>query len=126
MDKVSYRKYVSFINCITDILKDYDISVKYNGYSYIIDAVMIIIDLKRFDIRLVNDVYPYIRQKYALKSEATVEHNIRNAIKMAYIKCHTEFSDSRMMNYDKKPTNKQFLLSVSNDVFHKMRVDSMS
>lgn len=123
VDRNTYRVYVSFINAITVVLKDFGICIKNNGYAYIIDAVMLIIDQNRLDIRLGSDIYPFIRIKYDLSSDAIVEHAIRNAIKSAYSRRHKDEGASRMLNYNKKPTNKQFLLTVTHEVCRKMCSD---
>lgn len=119
----AYRKYVSFIFSISDILEDFGIPVKNNGYAYIVDAVMIIMDQNRLDIKLENDVYPYIRKKYGLNETNVVEHNIRNAIKSAFLKCKRDKVQNRMVKYEKKPTNKEFILMVTHEVCSAMCKD---
>lgn len=123
IDTDAYRKYVSFINAITKILEEFDINKRYNGYAYIIDAVMLIIDQNRLDIRLGDDVYPYIKEKYGLNSASLVEHNIRNAIKSSYVRYQKGKSISRMNLYNSKPTNKEFLVAVTHDVCRRMCKD---
>ena len=116
VDPETYRRNVAFISAITKVLEEFDINKKNNGYAYIIDAVMIIIDQNRLDIRLGDNVYPYIKSKYSLNSIAIVEHNIRNAIKSAYNRSKKGNSISRMNSYEKKPTNKEFLITVTHEV----------
>lgn len=123
VDVNAYRKYVSFINAITHILDEFDINKRNNGYAYIIDAVMLIMDQNRLDIRLGDDVYPYIKEKYGLNSAALVEHNIRNAIKSSYLRHKKGKSISRMNLYNSKPTNKEFLVAVTHDVCRRMCSD---
>lgn len=122
----AYKKYVSFINAITHILDEFDINKKNNGYAYIIDAVMLIIDQNRMDLRLAKDIYPYIKIKYKLTNISTVEHNIRNAIKSAYKRCKNGTKNSRMIKYLHKPTNKEFLFTVAHDVCSRMCNDLIS
>ena len=43
-------------------------------------AVMLIIDQRSMDIKLNNDIYPYVADKYDFNKASTVEHNIRNAV----------------------------------------------
>ena len=120
VDKNLYKTYVKFINAITDILRTYDIRITHIGYVYIIDAVMIIMDLNRFDISLCKDIYPYIRLKYSLNNESRIEHAIRNAIDAAYCRRSENTDCSRMIMFDKKPTNKQFLCMVSRELRSKL------
>ena len=123
VDRKLYRRYVSFISAITEVLKDYDINIKNKGYAYIVDAVLFIMDQNKLDIRLNDDVYPLIRRKYNLKNTAIVEHCIRNAIKSAYLRCHRGPVNSRMKDHAKKPSNKQFILAITHEVTHKMCTD---
>ena len=125
VDPDTYRKNIAFINAITKVLEEFDINKKNNGYAYIIDAVMLIIDQKRLDIRLGDNVYPYIKRKYNLNSVAVVEHNIRNAIKSAYNRSLKGISVSRMNRYGYKPTNKEFLITVTHEVCNMMYNDLM-
>ena len=122
---------LSFTSCQEDIYReDWDEMIwnteahtTQKDDAYIIDAVMLIIDQNRLDIRLGSDIYPFIRIKYDLSSDAIVEHAIRNAIKSAYSRRHKDEGASRMLNYNKKPTNKQFLLTVTHEVCRKMCSD---
>ena len=119
-DPDSYKKHASFTNAITEALKDFDISIKNNGYAYIIDAVKLIIDQNRLDLKMSDDVYPHIKSKYKLKSIGIVEHNIRNAIKSAYNRCHNLGLSNRMRHFKVKPSNKKFLLMLSDEVKSRM------
>lgn len=125
VDSETYKKNIAFIKAVTKVLEEFDINKRNNGYAYIIDAVMLIIDQKRLDIRLGDNVYPYIKSKYSLNSIAIVEHNIRNAIKSAYNRSLKGKTVSRMNKYDYKPTNKEFLITVTHDVCNRMYKELM-
>ena len=125
VDPDTYRKNIAFIRAITKVLEEFDINKKNNGYAYIIDAVMLIIDQNRLDIRLGDNVYPYIKSKYKLNNIAIVEHNIRNAIKSAFNRSRKGSCISRMSKYDYKPTNKEFLITVTHEVCSMMYNDLM-
>lgn len=118
-----YKRHVAFINNVSAVLAEFGIPVSTNGYQYIVDAVSIIIDLNNLDIKLRNDVYPYIKQKYSLNSSEAVEHSIRNAIKAAWLRCAISTVVCRMNLYEKKPTNKEFLYLVTQDVCRRMSAD---
>lgn len=115
-----YKRYTAFINAISAVLSEFGISMNNNGYSYIVDAVMLIIDQNRLDIKLRNDIYPYIKEKYSLNSSAAVEHSIRNAIRASFNKSKVNTEICRMNYYEKKPTNKEFLFIVTQDVCSRM------
>ena len=125
VDREDYEKYVAFTHAVTEVLEEFGIRVTANGYSYITDAIMLIIDQNRLDIKLIDDVYPYIKSKNHLNSTSTVEHNIRNAIKSAYIRSKAENIPNRMYTLSKKPTNKSFLFTVTQEVCGKMRRELM-
>lgn len=81
---------------------------------------MIILDLNTFDLRLNNDVYPYIAQKHRLGNIDVVEHNIRNAIKSAYRKNKNDPGSNHMYEFEKNPGNKRFLFHVAELVYIQM------
>lgn len=115
-----YERYVVFMKTITDMLNDFGIRISNNGYSFIIDAVMIIFDRRCLDLRLNNDVYPYIAYKYNYRNGSVIEHNIRNAINSAYVDNQKNPGSNRMAIFRKRPTNKEFLFYVTDGVCHKM------
>ncbi|MBR0400691.1 MAG: hypothetical protein IJH95_07770 [Mogibacterium sp.] len=120
ISKDEYKQYVAFSSAVTDILSDYGIDPGLSGYTYIEDAVMIILDLNTFDLRLNNDVYPYIAQKHRLGNIDVVEHNIRNAIKSAYRKNKNDPGSNHMYEFEKNPGNKRFLFHVAELVYIQM------
>ncbi len=120
ISKEEYRQYVAFSTAVTEILHDYGIDPGLSGYTYIEDAVMIILDLNTFDLRLNNDVYPYIAQKHRLGNIDIVEHNIRNAIKGAYMRNKDEPGSNQMFVFEKNPGNKKFLFHITELVYLKM------
>ncbi|MCL2054166.1 MAG: response regulator [Oscillospiraceae bacterium] len=76
-------------NIISDELGKIGVTRGMDGKNYIVDAVMIILDLmsnkmKLNNINLGKQVYPVIARKYK-KSAQTVEQGIRNAIKRAWL-----------------------------------------
>lgn len=124
--KEEYSRYVLFMKTITTILNDFGIHISNNGYSYIIDSVMVIMDLRSMDIRLSNDVYPHVARKYDFRKSTTIEHNIRNAIKSACLDYERNPGSNKMGIFGKRPTNKQFLLYVAEAVSRKMCEEMIS
>lgn len=125
-NKESYSRYIVFMNNITEVLNDFGIHISNNGYSYIIDSVMLIMDLKTLDLRLNSDVYPVIARKYNFERYTTVEHNIRNAIKSACLDNERSPGCNKMGIFGKRPSNKQFLLYVTEYVNRKMCEEMIS
>ena len=116
----AYEKYQAFYIPVSEALKDFGIRLEYNGYAYILEAVRIIVDRNTYDIRLKTDVYPHIAAKYNIRQPACIEHNIRNAIGVAY-RDNERNPGSNMMNvFERKPTNKQFLMYVADSVRRSM------
>ena len=116
----SYEKYQSFYIPATETLKEFGIRLKYNGYAYILEAVKILIERNTFDVRLNADVYPVIALKYHIDQADSIEHNIRNAIGAAY-RANERCPGCNMMKiFDRKPTNKQFLMHIADSVRYSM------
>ncbi|MBQ3291770.1 MAG: hypothetical protein IJH43_05290 [Mogibacterium sp.] len=125
-NKESYNRYIVFMKAITEVLNDFGIHISNNGYSYIIDSVMLIMDLRTLDLRLKTDVYPVIARKYDFKKYTTIEHNIRNAIKSACLDNERHPGANKMDIFGRRPTNKQFLLYVTEYVSRKMCEEMIS
>ena len=126
IDPEAFKWYVSISITISHVLDEFDIKRKYNGYSFITDSIMLIIDLRRLDIVLGDDIYPHIRKKYKLSNKSLVEHNIRNAINTSYKRYKEGISASRMSMFSKKPTNKEFLFTVTHEVCNRMCMELLN
>ena len=126
LSREEYSRYVTFMNSITRKLNEFGIHINNNGYSYIIEAVMIIIDMKTLDIILRNDVYPYVALKHDYKRCSAIEHNIRNAIKSACLDYERNPGINNMGIFGKRPTNKQFLLYITECVYRDMCSEMIS
>ena len=115
-----FAAYYEFLNSSTSVLNDFGIHIGTNGYSYLIEALKIIIDRERYDVRMKTDVYPLIAVKHGLKKYDPVEHNIRNAINTAYEDHLKQPGCNRMELFPKRPTNKQFIIYAADEVFKKL------
>lgn len=111
-----YGRYYGFLETITSVLGEFGIHIGNNGYSYIIDAVKIIIDRKTYDMRLKTDIYPLIATRYRVTNQNAVEHSIRNAINIAYEDHIRDPQCNGMGIFSRRPTNKQFLVYVADTV----------
>ena len=112
----SYEKYNSFYIPASNALKEFGIRIDYNGYAYIMEAVKIIIERDTLDVRLSSDIYPVIAKKYHVRKNDCIEHNIRNAINVAYRDNLRRPGCNGMKIFTRKPTNKQFLMYLSDRV----------
>ena len=115
----AYLRYINTLKIITDELNKFGIHLGNNGYSYIIDAVMIIAERNSLDVVLSKDVYPVLAYRYRSTSPSVIEHNIRNAIKTAYIDNETQPGINKMGCFRKRPTNKEFLIYLSEIVWNR-------
>jgi hypothetical protein len=117
-----YRRYTAFRFTIINELNEYGIPSDFCGFSYIADAILIIIDYNSYNFTLINDIYPAIKMKYKLRSSDIVEHNIRNAINKAYMMNASRPGINKMIFFERKPGNKKFLIHITERVIRKMRV----
>lgn len=104
---------------INEVLNECMISIKSIGHQYMKDAVSIISEHGSQNLCFSKDVYPRIAARHRDCTAAKVEHSIRNAIDAAYraiLKHSKHCGDSLMHSFDKKPSNKQFLLRVTHEV----------
>ena len=109
--------YYEFLNSSTSVLDEFGIHIGTNGYSYLIEALKIIIDRERYDVRMKTDVYPLIAAKQGIRRNDPIEHSIRNAITTAYNDNLKSPGCNRMSIFVKKPTNKNFIIFASDEVF---------
>lgn len=114
-----YLRHVNTLKMITDSLKEFGIHLGNNGYSYIIDAVLLIAEKNTLDIVLNKDVYPVLAYRYKTSSPAVIEHNIRNAIKTAYSDNENKPGINKMTCFRKRPTNKEFLIYLAELVWNR-------
>lgn len=118
--KDEYKMFAAFETAVSEVLEEYGIHRNNIGYTYMIEAVKIIVDVSSLDLQLNNDVYPLIASKYGLNGTSAVEHGIRNAICAAYRDYENHRGADRMKAFDRRPSNKSFLFRVTEDVCHRM------
>ena len=124
-----FSRYCIFVSLINKVLMEFGLHMGNNGYMYISDSVKIMIDQKNHDLRLKSDIYPLIAVKHHVKSQAAIEHSIRNALNAAYednIRCP---GINKMGIFRKRPTNKQFMVYAADAVLRcvcESRVDRVS
>lgn len=111
-----YKRYHEFIDTVTCILNDFGIHIGCNGYSYIVEAVKLIVDRQRYDVRMKSDIYPRIAEKFRITNQGAVEHSIRNAINTAYEDQIKNPKCNMMGMFGEKPTNKRLILHIADKV----------
>lgn len=118
IDAGIYEKDIRLIRAINEVLDENLINVKCLGYTYLREAAFIITDLRSLDVCLDKDVYPLISDKYRIDDKRNIEHCIRNALDSAYRTYLAGNSDHTciMQNFDRRPTNKPFILQVVREV----------
>ncbi len=106
------------IECdLTTLLIDMGIPASLSGYTYLREAIHLVIDMGTSpDGMLSKRVYPVIAKKYG-KSMASVEKAIRTAIETAWIRGRTDILD-RLFGYTVsaqrgKPTNTEFIAMIA-------------
>ena len=90
-----------------------------SGFSYIIEAIKIIVLNNNIIGTLQHDVYPVIAMKFNTNA-VNVERNIRNTIESGASKCkdfsHCELKEMRLEH--KKLTNRQFLTLLADKIYN--------
>ena len=106
------------MKAIHDLLNECSVNIKSRGYTYIKDAVCIIIDHGTLDVCLSTDIYPHIARKHNISTIARIEHNMRNSIDAAYhlYMKQDDKCSPLMERFDSKPTVKEFLLHLKDEV----------
>ncbi len=126
-DSEKYRCYVILMGVIRELLDECRINISSNGYMYIQDCIITIFDQRTMNINLKNDVYPYVAFKNGVKDPATIEHSIRNALVAAYKLNETDVfhSSAILSSFEKRPTNKEFLLYMTREVYRRLWNESV-
>lgn len=127
VDSEKYRCYVFLVGVIRELLDECRINISSKGYLYIQDCVITIFDQRTMNIRFKTDVYPYVAFKYGIKDAANIEHSIRNAIVAAYKIYESDpyHSSTVMSSFGKRPTNKEFLLYMTSEVYRRLWHESV-
>jgi hypothetical protein len=127
VDSEKYRCYVAIICALREILDECKINIGCKGYIYIQDCVITIFDQRRMNICFKSDVYPYVAAKYGIRDIENIEHNIRNAIGAAYKLCLSDICQGSGIGkyFDKRPTNKEFLLRLTREVYRRVWNESV-
>jgi hypothetical protein len=121
-DASFYQQNIRLLGTISEVLDENCINIKNQGYTYLRDAICLIIDRKSLNICMIKDIYPYISDKHRTKSISIVEHSIRNSINSAYNTCKNKYPDKDcfMNSFEKRPTAKMFILRAVQEVSNRM------
>ncbi len=114
--KVEERKIYdsSWVKIIGEFLIQMGFSLKHEGYSIMIDAIIYILSNDCIVKKLNKDLYVYLANKYN-KKISCVEMNIRKSIKMAYER-------GKNFPFEYCPTNKEFITYATTELYDKIFV----
>jgi len=96
------------------VLNNFGISSKHKGFVYAVECIRLINTYGMDDFKMDSDVYPIVGEWYGVTPNS-VEHNIRNAINIAWDKAMSrgDFEKAPISFFQKKPTNIKFLKHVA-------------
>jgi len=96
------------------VLNNFGISCKHKGYVYAVECIRLINTYGMDDYSMDSDVYPVVGEWYGV-SPNSIEHNIRNAINIAWEKAcdRDDFTSCPIAHFSKKPSNIKFLKHVA-------------
>ena len=126
-DSEKYRCYVILMGTIRELLDECRINIGSYGYMYIQDSVIAIIDQRSMNINFKKEVYPYVAYKNGVRNPDNIEHSIRNALVAAYkVNLSDIYHSSVIMNaFGKCPTNKEFFLYITREVYRRLWDESV-
>lgn len=126
-DSEKYRCYVILMGAIRDLLDECRINISSCGYIYMQDSVITIIDQRTLNINFKKEVYPYVACKNGVRNPENIEHSIRNALVAAYkVNLSDVYHSSVIMNsFGRCPTNKEFLLYITREVYRRLWNESV-
>lgn len=104
----------SWVKIVGDYLQNVGFSLKHEGYSIMIDAVIYIMSNKCIITKLNKDLYVFLANKYN-KNVSCIEMNIRKSIKMA-------FEKNKNFPFLYCPTNKEFITHMVTQLYDKIFV----
>ena len=104
----------SWVKIIGEFLTYIGFSLKHEGYSIMIDAIIYILSNNCIVKKLNKDLYVYLANKYN-KKISCIEMNIRKSIKMA-------FERSKNFPFEYCPTNKEFIAYTTTELYDKIFV----
>lgn len=108
---------------VNALIWEFGIPSKLKGYKYILDGIDLAIQDKEILGALCKELYPMIA-KINHTSTSSVEKGIRDAIRIAWQKVNKE-NGELLVSFpeewiDKKPTNKQFIKTITSQCGEKI------
>ncbi|ANU23454.1 sporulation transcription factor Spo0A [Planococcus donghaensis] len=105
---------------ITNMVKDIGIPPHLKGYSYLKEAVSLVLEQPEFLNKITKELYPGIAAKFDTTS-SRVERSIRHAIEQAWTRNETVDHISEIFGYsvahlESKPTNSEFIAMVADSL----------
>jgi two-component system response regulator (stage 0 sporulation protein A) len=109
---------------ILDNLMIMGIPAHLRGFLYIFEIICYLLIINEERIIFKNDIYKMVAEKYNT-SEDGVERDIRYAIDIGYSRTQLSINEDSFKNsicvIKNKPTNKQFIMTVSNRIQFEIR-----
>ena len=104
---------------VKQIIRQFHITSKYKGYSLIIYAIKLYVDMNSEYVKITKDIYPVLAQEYQI-SIASVERNIRTVIEACWKNDRRAVQDIIGYNINKCPSNADFIeaISYSHKTYH--------
>jgi hypothetical protein len=121
-DNLRFRRLMTYVYYLTQTVSEYGIQQGFSGYSYILDAVTIFYLYDSNELVLSSDVYPIIAKKYQANVN-NIEHNIRNAIIDAFNRSRSVPGSNKMILFETKPGNRDFLIHITDLMRMKMAME---
>ncbi len=110
---------------ITKYLRDMGIPAKIHGYSYLRDAIeMVILDTECIHA-VTRELYPEIAKKYKVIKPSRVERSMRHAIEVAWKRGNCELQEKifgyTVSSEKGKPTNSEFISMLADYIMLECR-----
>lgn len=103
---------------VKQIIRQFHITSKYKGYSLIIYAIKLYINMNSEYIKITKDIYPVLAREYQI-SIASVERNIRTVIEACWKNDRKAVQDIIGYNINKCPSNADFIEAIAYFVTNK-------
>lgn len=108
-------KYDDLTVFISNILLQIGIPVNIKGYAYLREAITIKVHDPRSEMPVTKILYPEVAKKFQT-TPVRVERAIRHAIKVAWSRAEQYSHDKKLicpyLNYEKRPTNSEFISMI--------------
>lgn len=114
----SLNKAINVVDIVTKTIQEMGVPAHIKGYSFLRDAILIVIEDMNYINKITKELYPYIAEKYE-STPSRVERAIRHAIEVSWKKGNQN-SIKEVFGYNiesrKKPTNGEFIAIIADRI----------